>query len=239
MKEAISAFKSKKRIDFCIVNGENSAGGSGITYVVAQELYRFGVDVITLGNHTWAKREVTNFIDTDERIIRPANYPQCSPGKGSTIVTNEKGSIGIINLLGRVYMDNIDCPFKAVEVELLNLKKHVKVIVVDMHAEATSEKLAMAWYLDGRVSCVIGTHTHVQTADETILPCGTGFIADVGMTGPSEGIIGVDRDIIIRRFLTQMPEKFEIARGKVQFNAVYLEIDDKTGKTEHIERILE
>ncbi len=236
-KEMIQRLKRERQIDFCIVNGENAAGGSGITYVVAQELYKSGVDAITLGNHTWSKREITNFIDSDKCIVRPANYPEELPGKGSAVISNDKGKIGVLNLMGRVYMDSIDCPFKAAEREIVELKAQVKVIVVDIHAEATSEKCALAWHIDGRVSCVLGTHTHVQTADERILPCGTAFISDVGMTGPSEGIIGVNRDIVINKFLTHMPNKFEIAQGPVQFNAVYLEIDEKTGRTTKIERI--
>lgn len=233
-KEMISVLKREIPFDYCIANGENSAGGTGITYVVAQELYKCGVNAITMGNHTWSKKEVINFIDSDSRIIRPANYPQELPGKSSTIID---GSLGIVNLLGRVYMDGIDCPFKASEREIEYLKSFVKVIIVDMHAEATSEKCAMAWFLDGRVSSVIGTHTHVQTADERIFPCGTGFISDVGMTGPHEGIIGVERHLVIEKFLTHMPVKFEVAKGCVQFNAVYLTIDDKTGRTLEIKRL--
>lgn len=237
VKEMIHKLKKERQIDFCIANGENAAGGSGITYVVAQELYRAGVDGITLGNHTWSKREVTNFIDSDSNIVRPANYPSELLGKGSAILQGEKGKIGILNLMGRVYMDSIDCPFKAADRELEYLKAFVKVVVVDMHAEATSEKHALAWHLDGRVSCVLGTHTHVQTADERILPFGTAYISDVGMTGPYDGIIGVKRDIIIEKFITHMPVRFEVAHGPVQFNAVYMDIDEKTGKTMSIERI--
>lgn len=237
LKELINPLKKELNIDFCIANGENSAGGSGITYVVAQEIYKAGIDAITLGNHTWSKREITNFIDEDPRIVRPANYPPQLPGKGSTVIEGPAGKIGIVNVMGRVYMDNIDCPFRAVENEIEYLKSFVKVIIVDIHAEATSEKSAMAWYLDGRVSCVLGTHTHVQTSDERILPFGTGFITDVGMTGPYEGILGVDRNIIIEKFITGMPLKFEIARGSLQFNAVQLDIDEKNGKTLSINRI--
>ncbi|OPZ86948.1 MAG: hypothetical protein BWY74_03517 [Firmicutes bacterium ADurb.Bin419] len=236
-KEMIQKLKRERQIDFCIANGENAAGGSGITYVVAQELYKSGVDAITLGNHTWSKREITNFIDSDKCIVRPANYPEELPGKGSAVIANDKGKIGVLNLMGRVYMDSIDCPFKAAEREIADLKTQVKIIVVDIHAEATSEKCALAWHIDGKVSCVLGTHTHVQTADERILPCGTAFISDVGMTGPHEGIIGVNREIVINKFLTHMPNKFEIAQGSVQFNAVYLEVDEKTGRTLAIERI--
>ena len=233
-KEIVSVLKREMPFDYCIANGENSAGGTGITYVVAQELYKTGIDAITMGNHTWSKKEVTNFIDADNRIVRPANYPAELPGKGSAIID---GKLGVVNVLGRVYMDGIDCPFKAAEREIDYLKSFVKVIIVDMHAEATSEKCAMAWLLDGRVSCVVGTHTHVQTADERIFPRGTGFISDVGMTGPYEGIIGVDRQLVIEKFLTHMPVKFEVAKGCVQFNAVHLTIDDKTGKTLEITRL--
>ncbi|MCX8130644.1 MAG: TIGR00282 family metallophosphoesterase [Clostridia bacterium] len=236
-KEIIPQLKKSMSIDFCIANCENSAGGRGITYVVAQEIYKLGIDGITMGNHVWAKSEILNFIETDGKLVRPANYPQDLPGRGSAILSNEKGKIGILNLLGRVYMDNIDCPFKAADRELEYLKSFTKVVLVDIHAEASSEKNALAWYLDGRVSCVLGTHTHVQTADERIFPCGTAYITDVGMTGPYEGIIGVDKDIILEKFLKHMPVKFEVAKGVVQFNAVALEVDEKTGKTIKIERI--
>jgi metallophosphoesterase (TIGR00282 family) len=236
-KELIPAIIKEKGIDFCIANGENSAGGSGITYVVAKELYSMGIDAITMGNHTWSKKEILSFIDSDSKIARPCNYPKDLPGKGSVIISGPKGKIGVVNVLGRVYMDNVDCPFRSVDRELENLKSFVKVIVVDMHAEATSEKNALAWYLDGRVSCVLGTHTHVQTADERILPFGTGYITDVGKTGPYEGIIGVEKELVLEKFLTGMPVRFQVAKGSVQFNAVVLEIDEKTGKTISIERI--
>ncbi len=238
IKQVLTSLRKEYQIDYCIANGENSAGGSGITYVVAQELYKAGIDAITMGNHTWSKKEVTNFIDCDDKIVRPANYPDELPGKSSTIINGQSGKIGIVNVLGSVYMDSIDCPFRAAEREVQLLKKSgVKVIIIDIHAEATSEKCALAWYLDGRVSCVFGTHTHVQTADERILPCGTGFITDVGMTGPHEGIIGVDRELVINKFLTHMPVRFEVATGMVQFNAVYAQIDETNGKTMEIQRI--
>lgn len=233
-REILSSIRKEMPFDYCVANGENSAGGSGITYVVAQELYKIGINAITMGNHTWSKKEVTNFIDSDNRIVRPANYPPELPGKGSTIIDSK---LGIVNILGRVYMDSVDCPFKAAQREVEYLKSFVKVVLIDIHAEATSEKCAMAWLLDGKVSCVLGTHTHVQTADERIFPYGTGFISDVGMTGPYEGIIGVDRNLVIEKFLTHMPVKFEVAKGCVQFNAVYLNIDDRTGKTLEIQRI--
>ncbi|HOJ09039.1 MAG TPA: TIGR00282 family metallophosphoesterase [Clostridiales bacterium] len=240
VKMILPEMKRNLSIDYCIANCENAAGGSGITYAVAQELFNSGVDVITLGNHTWSKKEIVNFIDTETRVVRPANYPQELPGKGATVIGNDnKGSIGVLNLLGRVYLDSVDCPFRTAEKEIQYLKNFTKVIVVDMHAEATSEKTALAWYLDGKVSCVLGTHTHVQTADERILPCGTGYITDAGMTGPYEGILGVDREIIVNKFLTYMPAKFELAKGSTQFNAVLLDIDEKNGRTYRIKRVLQ
>ncbi|KNY25101.1 TIGR00282 family metallophosphoesterase [Pseudobacteroides cellulosolvens] len=236
-KEMISKLKKEEEIDFCIANGENAAGGSGITYVIAQELYNSGVDGITMGNHTWSKNEILNFIESDNRLARPANYPQDLPGKGYAILNGKNGKLAIMNLLGRIYMDNIDCPFKAADRELEHIKKEVKAVVVDFHAEATSEKTALAWYLDGRVSCVLGTHTHVQTADERIFPFGTAYITDVGMTGPCDGVIGVNKDIIIKKFLTGMPQRFEVAKGRIIFNAVLLDIEEKSGKTANIRRI--
>lgn len=233
-KQYISELMKEYRFDYCIANGENAAGGSGITCVLAKELYACGIHCITMGNHTWSKREITNFIDDDPKIVRPANYPPELPGKGSVIID---GRLGVINLLGRVYMDPLDCPFRTLDRELENVKKQVRAVIVDMHAEATSEKCALAWHADGRVSAVLGTHTHVQTADERILPCGTAFISDVGMTGPYEGIIGVDREIILDKFRFSMPVRFEVAKGKVQFNAVLLDIDENTGKTTDISRI--
>lgn len=237
VKEMIPDIRKVYDFDFCFANCENAAGGSGITYPVAQELYKSGIDAITMGNHTWSKREVLNFIETDSRIVRPANYPQETPGRGFAIIEKGDLKIGIVNIQGRVYMDPVDCPFKAAERDLELLKKHVKPVVLDIHAEATSEKYALAWHLDGKVSCVLGTHTHVQTSDERILPNGTAYITDVGMTGPYDGILGMDKDIVIKKFITQMPVRFELAQGKVQFNAVIIDIDEKTGKTNSIERI--
>jgi metallophosphoesterase (TIGR00282 family) len=238
VKSIVPEMKRNLSIDYCIANCENSAGGNGITYAVAQDLFNCGIDGITLGNHTWAKRDVANFIDTEVRIVRPANYPQDLPGKGAAVISREgKSPIGILNLMGRVYMDGADCPFRTADREIQYLKDFTKVVIVDMHAEATSEKNALAWYLDGRVSCVLGTHTHVQTADERILPRGTGYITDAGMTGPYEGILGVDREIIINKFLTFMPARFELAKGRTQFNGVLLEIDERTGRTYQIKRI--
>ncbi len=237
VKECVPQLRRELQIDFCIANGENCAAGSGITYIIAQELYKAGVDCITMGNHTWSKKEILNFIDSENKIVRPANYPDKVPGRGYTILKSNGMELAVLNLMGRVYMDSIDCPFLVADRELQEIKLKTKVVFVDMHAEATSEKIALAWYLDGRICCLAGTHTHVQTADERILPFGTALISDVGMTGPYNGVIGVEKELIIERFINRMPQKFEVAKGTIQFSAIYLEVDDKTGKCNKIERI--
>jgi len=225
-------------IDFVIANGENAAGGNGITQKTAQELFISGIDFITTGNHVWDNKDVFNIINEEPRIIRPANYPVGTPGKGyQTLIFKNYLPITIINLSGRTFMPALDCPFKTVENILAKVENDSKIIVVDFHAEATSEKLAMGWFLDGRVSLVAGTHTHVQTADERIFPNGTGYITDLGMTGPSDSILGVNKDKVIQKFLTQLPVKFEVAKGPMQLNAIVVDIDEKTGKTISIERI--
>lgn len=239
VKELLPQIRKEQKIDCVLANGENAAGGIGITHAVAEELYAYGVDVITLGNHVWAKKDIVNFINEDSRIIRPANMPNILPGRGSTIINLFNTRVGVINLLGRVYMDPIDSPFSAAVKEIENLKNEADIIIVDFHAEATSEKLAMGWFLDGKVSVVFGTHTHVQTADERILPNGTGYISDLGMTGPRDSIIGVDKETIIKKFTTLMPDKFEVAKGDTQFNAVVFDIDEKSGKVRQIDRIFE
>ena len=234
----IDKLKSENNeFDFIIANGENAAGGVGITYPIAKQLYSAGVDAITLGNHTWSRKEILNFIDDDNKIVRPANFPKSSPGKGSAIISKENKKIGVINVAGCVYMEPNDCPFLASDDEITKLKQYTNVIIVDIHAEATSEKCALAYYLDGRVSAVVGTHTHVQTADERIFERGTGFISDAGMTGPYEGVIGVDKEIILEKFLTHMPQKFEVARGITQFNGVILEMNEDNGKCINIKRL--
>lgn len=240
LKRKISEVREKHDHDYCIANGENAAGGSGLTYKVSDEIFKSGVDVITMGNHTWAKNDILNFIDNSAGLVRPANYSAILPGKGHAVIEKSgKCPLGVLNLLGRVYMDPVDSPFTKADNEIEYLKDLTKIIIVDMHAEATSEKAAMAWYLDGRVSAVIGTHTHVQTADERILDRGTAFITDAGMTGPYEGILGVDREIILRKFLEPMPVRFDLASGISQFNGVLLDICEKTGKTLNILRINE
>ena len=228
----------REEIDFTIANGENAAGGIGITPEIAREILERGVDVITSGNHIWAKKEIIQFLEREERILRPANYPEGVPGKGSRIFTARGGGkIGVVNLEGRVFMRNLDCPFATAEKEIRELKKEADCTVVDFHAEATSEKMALGWFLDGKTSAVLGTHTHVQTADERILPGGTAYITDVGMTGPVGSVIGIKQKIAIERFLTQMPRKFDVASREIELQGVILEINPHNGKSEAIRRI--
>jgi metallophosphoesterase (TIGR00282 family) len=228
----------REGIDFTIANGENAAGGIGITPAISREILERGVNVITSGNHIWAKKEIMQFLDEEERILRPANYPDGAPGKGSRIFTTRAGEkIGVLNLEGRVFMKSLDCPFTAAERELMELKGGVDCTVVDFHAEATSEKMALGWFLDGRTSAVVGTHTHVQTSDERILPGGTAYITDVGMTGPIGSVIGIKRKIAIERFLTQMPRKFDVASREIELQGVILEINSHNGKSESIRRL--
>ncbi|MDD4188702.1 MAG: TIGR00282 family metallophosphoesterase [Eubacteriales bacterium] len=237
-RRVIPLIRKELSIDFCIANGENSAGGLGITNAVAQELYGIGFDAITLGNHTWSKTEALAFLDDDRRIVRPANFHPDLPGNGSALIKGDNKELGLVNVQGRTFMENIDCPFRSAEKEIDYLSDYTKNILVDFHAEATSEKIAMGWYLNGKVSCVLGTHTHVQSADERVLPGGTtAYITDVGMTGPRDGIIGVERDAVIDRFIKNLPGKFHVASGAVQFNSVLIEIDSITGKAVSIERV--
>jgi 2',3'-cyclic-nucleotide 2'-phosphodiesterase len=230
-----------RQIDFVIANGENSAGGFGITIKTFEELLSFGVDAITLGNHIWDKKDVLPILESDNRLIRPENFPEGTVGHGHSIFTIEKAgkkiNIGVINLIGRVFMLAVDCPFRAADRAINAIKDNAPVIFVDIHAEATSEKQAMGYYLAGRVSGVFGTHTHVQTADDRILEPGTAFITDAGMTGPFDSVIGVKKEIILRRFLTAMPEKFEISETDLRLNAVLTTVDEITGKSSQIERI--
>lgn len=219
-----------------IANGENAAGGLGITEKVAQELLS-EIDVLTSGNHIWDKKEVHDYLDQEPRLLRPANYPPKNPGKGTYVFeTRGKGKIGILNLQGRVFMEPLDCPFRTADEELKSLRASTPVIVVDFHAEATSEKQAMGWYLDGKVSAVIGSHTHVPTADERILPQGTAYITDVGMVGGYNSVIGIRKDQSVKRFLTGRPQRFEPEKEGVFFSAVVVEVDPKTGKALSIHR---
>jgi len=225
-------------IDLVIANGENSAGGFGITQETARELYEHGVHLLTSGNHVWDKKESYGYLDKEERLVRPANYPEGAPGRGTAVVRTSAGiPVAVLNLEGRVFMNNLDCPFRTADREIERLKEMTPIVLVDFHAEATSEKAALGWYLDGRASAVIGTHTHVQTADERLLPNGTAYITDAGMTGSAESVIGMKKDEPIRRFLTQLPTKFEVAKKDLRLNGVVIEVDEATGKAVGIERI--
>jgi len=232
--------KKDNNIEFTVANGENSAGGSGITQKIADELFSYGVDVITSGDHIWKNRDILKIIDRDSRILRPANYPNGAPGKGYGIfITNVGNKVGVINLMGRVFMAPLDCPFKAASKIVTELSGKTPIIIVDFHAEATSEKKAMGWYLDGKVSCVAGTHTHVPTRDYRILPQGTGYITDLGMAGSQDSVIGVQTEPALRRFLTQMPARFEPARENVWLYGIIISINPDTGRAENIKPISE
>jgi 2',3'-cyclic-nucleotide 2'-phosphodiesterase len=225
-------------IDLVVANVENAAAGFGVTRTVVEEIYASRVDVLTTGNHVWDKKEVMEFIDEYETLLRPANYPEGTPGRGTVLLHAHNGCpAAVINLSGRVFMKPVDCPFRVAEGEIKKLRNKTNVIIVDMHAEATSEKQALGWFLDGEVSAIIGTHTHVQTADEKILPKGTAYITDVGMTGPFDSVIGVDKEMVIERFLTYRPNKFDVAKGDVWLQGVVVDIDSETGKARAIERL--
>jgi metallophosphoesterase (TIGR00282 family) len=227
-------------VDLVVANGENAAAGYGLTGSVLKELFDAGVDVVTSGNHIWDKKEIMAILDRETRLLRPANYPPGLPGVGSGIYETAAGiKVGIMNLEGRVFMKNLDCPFRTADALVDELKRETPLVFVDFHAEATSEKQAMGFYLDGRVSAVVGTHTHVQTADERILAGGTGYLTDVGMSGSQDAIIGNEKDSAMERFLTQLPVRLEVAKKAPQLSAVLLTLDEKTGHCEQIERIQE
>lgn len=238
VKQNLPEILGSMKVDMVIANGENAAGGNGITREIARELFSCGVDVITMGNHVWNQKEIYTYIDRESRIIRPANYPPGTPGSGCGVFTAQNGiRLGVINLSGRVFMQDLDCPFRKADELVGRLKEEVGIVFMDFHAEASSEKVAMGWHMDGRASAVCGTHTHVQTADEKVLPGGTAYISDVGMTGPADSVIGVKKDIVIEKFITQMPRRFEVAEGLYQFNAVLVEIDDVSSRALSIRRI--
>jgi metallophosphoesterase (TIGR00282 family) len=234
----LPGLRDRYEIDLVIANCENAAGGFGITRTVVEELYRIGIDVLTSGNHIWDKKEVKEFIEDYKTLLRPANYPDGLPGWGSTLANNGSGSsVGVINLEGRVFMRPLDCPFRTAEKETKALIMLTNIIIIDMHAEATSEKEALGWFLDGKVSAVVGTHTHVQTADERILPGGTAYITDVGMTGSIDSVLGIKKEVALERFLTLTPNKFDVARENVWLQGVVIDIDDSSGKSTAIERV--
>ena len=237
-RRAIPALVATRRVDLVIANVENSAAGFGVTGDIAETILGYGVDVMTSGNHVWDKKEILDYIPGQPRLLRPGNYPAGVPGRGSYLARTRTGEpVGVMNLMGRVFMTPLDDPFAMALREAEALRAKTRVIVLDFHAEATSEKVAMGWHLDGRVTAVVGTHTHVQTADERILPKGTAYLTDAGMTGPNDSIIGVTVDAALGRFVTSMPAKFEAAGGPARLNAVLITADQATGRATAIERI--
>jgi metallophosphoesterase (TIGR00282 family) len=241
VKETLPLLREELRPDLVLANAENAAAGFGITPSLVEELLDQGIAVLTSGNHIWDKKEIYPYFrdQINGRLLRPANYPADAPGRGLYVGKTPKGiGYAVINLQGRVFMPALDCPFRKADELLRSIPEDVKIRIVDMHAEATSEKQALGWYLDGRVTAVLGTHTHVPTADETLLPQGTAYLTDLGMTGPYESIIGMDRQAVIQRFLNQMPARFEVAKGDVRFSGVLLEADPETGRALSIQRIL-
>ncbi|HEY0874059.1 MAG TPA: TIGR00282 family metallophosphoesterase [Vicinamibacterales bacterium] len=235
---AIPALVARHDIDLVIANVENSAAGFGVTGDIAETILRYGVDVMTSGNHVWDKKEILEYIPRQPRLLRPANFPAGVPGRGTWVGQTRTGEpVAVINVMGRVFMQPLDDPFARVLQEIESVRGRARVIVVDFHAEATSEKMAMGWHLDGRVTAIFGTHTHVQTADERLLPKGTAYLTDVGMTGPHDSIIGVTVDAALSRFVTGMPSKFEAATGAARLNAIIITADPATGKALGIERI--
>jgi len=238
MKKLVAPLREKLQVDFVIANAENASGGSGITARVATELFASGADVLTSGDHIWKKPEIFELINQEERILRPLNFPSGAPGRGASVFKTPKGiKVGVININGRVFMEALDCPFKAALAAAQELAQETKIIIVDIHAEATSEKVALGWYLDGKVSAIFGTHTHIQTADEKILPRGTAYITDVGMTGPYDSVIGRRVEDVLTRFLSSIPVKFEVAENNIQLHGALVDIDEQTGKARSILRI--
>jgi metallophosphoesterase (TIGR00282 family) len=240
VKELVPRLRQEHRVSVVVANGENSAGGSGITPNTAKEIFEAGVDIITCGDHLWDQKEVMGLLEGERRFVRPLNYPAGTPGQGSTLFEAPGlPPVAVLNLQGRTFMPAIENPFHAALAEVQRLRLKTKVILVDFHAEATSEKVALARMLDGQVSAVIGTHTHVQTADEQIFPGGTAFLCDGGFTGPHESVIGREIEPIIRRFLTNMPQKFEVAKERVRLQGAVVEIDELTGHAKSIQRVSE
>jgi len=238
VKDRLRDIVAQRQSDLVIANCENAASGFGVTPRLVDELLAAGADVLSGGNHIFDRREILDYFPHQPRVLRPANYPNGTPGKGVFTGKARNGApFAVVNVQGRVFMPAIDCPFKTMDRELAALPAEVKVVLVDIHAEASSEKEAMGWYLDGRVSAIVGTHTHVATADEQVLPGGTAYITDVGMTGPHAGVIGMDKDAVLRRFLDALPARFEVAAGDVQMNAVEIDVDESTGRARSISRL--
>lgn len=238
VKSYLPLIKNENRIDLVIANGENLSGGFGITKEKAEEMFNSGINVMTSGNHIWDKKEILNFIEDEPRILRPANFPDQAPGRGSILVNTNSSIIGVINLQGRIFMEPLNSPFETAISEIEKVKKETNIIIVDFHGEATSEKTAMGWFLDGKVSAVIGTHTHVMTADERVLPNGTAYITDVGMTGARDSVIGIKKEHALTRFLKCIPQRLEAEKGKGIFSSVLIKIDPVSGKALEIRRIV-
>lgn len=246
VRELLPGLKQKYNPDIVIANGENSAGGFGITPEIFSELKDLKINVVTTGNHVWDKKEIIPFLkdsgpkESQTSLIRPANYPEGAPGSGFTIFTTASGAkIGVANLSGRIFMDSLECPFRTGLPIIEKIRQTTPVIIIDMHAEATSEKAATGWFFDGKVSAVIGTHTHVQTSDEKILPAGTAFITDAGMTGPTDSVIGMKKDIVLETFLTKMPSRFDVATDAIELQGVFVAVNASSGKAVKIERVKE
>jgi metallophosphoesterase (TIGR00282 family) len=238
VSQLLPDLKKTHQIDFTIANVENAAGGFGLTKEIAKKIHSYGVDCLTSGNHIWDRKDIYPYLSEDGRILRPANYPPDAPGRGAGIFETKGGErIGVLNIQGRVYIKEIDCPFRVAEEEIKRLKEETNIVIVDLHAEATSEKIALGWYLDGKVSAVLGSHTHVQTADEDILPHGSAYITDAGMTGAHDSVIGINKEDALARFLLQIPRRFTPAKKDIKFCGALVKIDPETGKALGIERI--
>src|SRR5499425_3320001 len=233
----VPRLRQEHAIDFAVVNIENAAAGFGVTPPIAKQAFEQGADVLTSGNHIWDKREIVEYITKENLLLRPANFPAGTPGVGHVTIKAGPHKVAVLNLMGRVFMLPIDCPFQKADELVPELRKDTPIIIVDMHCEATSESQAMGWHLDGRVSAVVGTHRHVQTADERVLPKGTAYITDLGMTGPTDSVIGVDKDIALQRFISQMPNRFEPAKGPAALQGAVVRIDPDTGRGLSIERL--
>ncbi|GAB2722473.1 TIGR00282 family metallophosphoesterase [Paenibacillus thermoaerophilus] len=236
VRTMLPKFKEKYKPHLIVANGENAAGGRGITSAIVKDLLDAGVHAITMGNHTWDNKDIYEWIDQESRVIRPANFPEGTPGRGFTVVRANGYELFVLNLQGRTFLPPLECPFRTADA-LWNEASKYRFKLIDLHAEATSEKIAFGWYMDGRASLVVGTHTHVQTNDARILPQGTGYLTDVGMTGPRDGVLGMERNSVIGKFLTQMPARFVVDEGKWQINAVLAEFDDATGRATKVQTI--
>jgi metallophosphoesterase (TIGR00282 family) len=238
VRRGLAALVAHRRIDLVIANVENAAAGFGVTPDIADDFLSYGVHVMTGGNHTWDKREIVPYFANQPRLLRPANFPPGTPGRGAYVAHTAQGvPVGVVNVMGRVFMTAIDDPFRVVLEQIAAIRDHAKIIFVDFHAEATSEKVAMGWHLDGRATVVVGTHTHVQTADERVLPNGTAYITDTGMTGPHDSVIGVERSAILQRFLTGLPQRFDTATENPKLHGVVVSADEATGRALSIERV--